>query len=61
MFESEIMKDTRVNGYIVLDNGLISITIKPEYVNPEFGVSSFETVPAISSFLSNMDQYALTA
>ncbi len=50
-FETRVLEtDSRILSYTILENGNYLITIKPEYVNPELNINSFETGPAIAEF-----------
>ena len=61
MFESEILKDNRVASYTALENGLYTIYIKIEYMNPKLGICVFNTEPAIGVFLDKLNRYAIPA
>lgn len=57
--EEFFKSDVRVLTVELLDNGRCIITLKTEYINPEKSINTFETEPAISYFLQNMEQYAI--
>lgn len=59
MFETILTDDGRIESFRLLENGSYLITLKPEYINPNFNITTFETEPAISIFDTAINQYAL--